>query len=342
MRSKAFFSSLCMLLCVALLGACQSKPAANAVDELAVTAPLKAWMNVLAADSLEGRGTGTVGIEKAALYLEQEYKKLGLQMVPGTNSYRQYFTTNNNLEAFNVVGYLPGTDPALANECIVLSAHYDHIGIGKPVNGDSINNGADDDASGVITMMGVVHELKQANIKLKRPLLLLAVSAEEIGLQGSKYYVKEPLIPLNETLVNLNFEMTAHADSLGEKRFFMTGANYSTLAQVVAPIARQNGWEMVDDPFPNFNLFFRSDNASFARAVTLGQVNGQDQYRGVPAHTFCTWGGETHYHTPTDEADIVNYENMQGLVKVMTQLVQHIGNEPTNIKWTNERFKAFE
>ncbi|NNK86791.1 MAG: M20/M25/M40 family metallo-hydrolase, partial [Flavobacteriaceae bacterium] len=162
------------------------------------------YLTFLASDDLNGRDTGTPGIEKAASYIEQVFSSSDIK--PFFDSYRDPFKVKD-LEAFNVVGYIEGNDPDLKDEYILVGAHYDHIGQrAKPVNKDSIANGANDNAAGTVAVLMIAEELKRLNTN-KRSIIFALFSAEEMGLQGSKH-LSQRLSTLGIDLYTVvNFEM---------------------------------------------------------------------------------------------------------------------------------------
>lgn len=305
---------------------------------------LRQWLAFLSSDEMKGRDNGSEEIERAASWLAETFKEIGLQPAPGLSDYFQGYeikTEQGGFPAKNVIGYLEGDDPKLKEEYIVLSAHYDHVGVNPELEGDQILNGADDDASGVINIMGIAASLiklqKEAGSpKLKRSLLVIAFSGEEMRLLGSRHYAKHPLLPHEKMLTNLNFEMVGHSRKTGKNRFFMTGAQYSELNPLVKALAAEYSWELIDNPFKEMKLFFRSDNVSFA----MLEYNREERTAlGIPAHSFSTWGGEDHYHQPHDEADSIDYDNLAGFVQMMAGVVRALCERTEPIQWLeNEEF----
>ena len=203
----------------------------------------------------------------------------------------------------NIVGSRPGTDPRLKAEYVVISAHVDHLGIGEPVNGDRINNGAMDNASGIATLIEIAAALDAAKVKLKRSVLFVAVTAEEKGLLGSEYYASKPLYPLAKTVGVINMDAL---DPMGPaKNFTTSGSAKSDLQYLLVADAEKAGLVYSPDPHPEAGHFFRSDHFSFAK-------------QGVPAFSFgsgndlvtggISAGEAAHkdyvtnrYHQPADE-----------------------------------------
>lgn len=323
-----------------ILAACQSTTPASPTDKpILQQADLELWMNFLAGDALRGRKSGSKEGLLAAGYLAGQMEQMGLRPLPGQASFFIPFTYEREGELitdYNVVGYLKGSDPDMEHEFVMLGGHYDHVGVQQPINGDSIYNGADDDASGTVCMLGIA-KLLAANPP-SRSIVACAWAAEEMGLKGSMAFAANPPIALKNMVTMVNLELTGHAEKLGEGKVFMTGAQYSDLDDRVSDHLSAGGFELIDDPFPSFQLFYRSDNAPF---TNLNQAKGDEVKRGIPAHSFSTWGGEEHYHQPSDDPSSINYDNMFGLIKALTPAVRDLANTPKMVAWTNEEFARY-
>ena len=183
------------------------KSTTDAVTETPALAKLKSdietSMNFLASDDLEGRATGSAGIEKAAVFIENYLKSN--QIKPYFETYRDSFNLENAV-GYNIVGVVEGHDPKLKDEFVILGGHYDHIGFGKEVNGDKIANGANDDASGTIAAMEFAKYFAQSNTN-KRSILVTLYSAEEMGLKGSSHLAKRLKDAGLNAYTMINFEM---------------------------------------------------------------------------------------------------------------------------------------
>lgn len=164
------------------------------------------WMEALAGDGMLGRGNDRPEINKAADWLADQFKSLGLKPGNGNSYFQEYYLKpRNSQDSFlvkNVIGILPAKKKS--DEYLLLTAHYDHLGIGRAVDGDSIYNGANDNASGVLAMMGIAASLQKKNIN--RNIVIIAFSGEEMGLRGSRYFANNPTIDLKKTIANFNFE----------------------------------------------------------------------------------------------------------------------------------------
>jgi Zn-dependent M28 family amino/carboxypeptidase len=198
----------------------------------------------------------------------------------------------------NVVGIVRGSDPALRDQAVLIDAHYDHLGIGPPVNGDSIYNGADDDASGVTAVLGAARALASGPPP-RRTVIFLLTTGEELGLLGTRWYVDHPVVPLDRTVANLEVEMIGRPDSLagGPGKGWLTGFERSTMGEQLAAA----GIPVVPDPRPEQGFYQRSDNIAFA-------------LRGIPAHTLSSYGLHGDYHTPDDEVDRIDTAHLAALV----------------------------
>lgn len=203
----------------------------------------------------------------------------------------------------NVVGVLRGSDPELADECVLFTSHYDHLGRGNPVDGDAIYNGALDNASGVATTLAVARAF--ATSTPSRSIVFAAVTAEESGLLGSQHYADHPVFPLSKTAATINLD---RINVWGQTRNIVPlGADRSTLGEIIGAVAKELGMEVSPDPLPEKGHFFRSDHFSLAKkgvpAVFLDM--GLD-FVGKPSD----WGQEVveayiarDYHQPSDEYD---------------------------------------
>lgn len=202
----------------------------------------------------------------------------------------------------NVAGLLPGKSKK--EEYVVFSAHYDHLGIGKPENGDSIYNGANDDASGTTAVLMLADYFGKLKNN-ERSVIFAAFTAEESGGFGSQYFSRQ-LDPAKITAM-LNIEMIGTDSKWGKNSAYITGFEKSDLGAILQKNLNGTGFAFYPDPYPDQQLFYRSDNATLARL-------------GVPAHTISTskMDNEPHYHKPSDEVKTLDLDNM-------TQIIRSIG-----------------
>jgi Zn-dependent M28 family amino/carboxypeptidase len=206
-------------------------------------------------------------------------------------------------ETANVIGVLPGNDPALQNEAIVFTAHFDHLGITKPVNGDSINNGALDNATGVSAILNLARMFSSLKQKPKRTLVFAAVGAEESGTLGSQYFVEHPIVPLAKIAADVNID---GINIFGKtKDIVMVGYGKSTIDEIVRRVA---GWQhrtVKPDQFPEQGSFYRSDQYNFARVgIPCLYLDSGVEFIGKPADFALKKVNEyieKHYHQPSDE-----------------------------------------
>jgi leucyl aminopeptidase len=268
----------------------------------------------LSSDELKGREAGSEGIEKAANYIENIFKDNGIK--PFFDSYKDTIS-NYSQTAYNVVGVLEGQDPKLKNEVVVIGAHYDHIGLISPKNGDEIANGANDNASGTTTVLELAryYALNKLN---KRTVIFALFTAEEKGLLGSKDLAKRLKEKNIDLYTMLNFEMVGVA--LQNKDYFMyvTGYENSNLAEVANDYSGENLIGFLPSA-QKMNLFKRSDNYAFHAEFN------------VPSQTFCTFDFTNfdHYHGVDDEAELMDFDHMALVVNKSIPMVTGIINAPT-------------
>jgi len=206
---------------------------------------------------------------------------------------------SKEVESANVVAKLPGSDPVLKNECVVLSAHLDHIGIGAPVNGDNLYNGAMDDASGGALLLDVAASLKSHPEKIKRTLLFVFVTAEEKGLLGSRYFAAHPAVPIRSIAADVNVDMFLPIVPL--KFLEVKGLEESDLGDRAAAVAASLGVKAIPDQEPLRNRFIRSDQYSF---IVKGVPSVKMDIGALPdtpeQKIFKDWL-TNRYHAPSDD-----------------------------------------
>ena len=266
----------------------------------------------LASDDMEGRKSGTPGIEKAAKYIESEFKRIGLTTFEGLETYRQTFNftprrAKEEITSANIIGMLEGKSKK--EEYVIISAHYDHLGMKKSGGGDLIFNGANDDASGVTGVLALAEYFKK--VGNERTIVFAAFTAEEMGLIGSTHFGKG--INASKFVAGINLEMIGKIPSFGPNTAWLTGFERSDFGKIVQRNLEGSGYQLFPDPYKNFNLFFRSDNASLARL-------------GVPSHTFSTTAIDVDkdYHKVSDEAETLN-------MTVITQTIQAVAKGTESI-----------
>ena len=234
-------------------------------------------------------------------------------------------TELEKIDCRNVVARIPGVGtperPELAKEVVVLTAHYDHIGVNEKLRAageaDFINNGADDDASGVAAVLEIAHALATGSPPA-RTVMVLLVTGEEIGLLGTHYYIENPLAPLERTVANLNFEMLGRPDTEagGPGKLWFTGPERTNLMHAF----KTAGVPVVEDPRPTQGFFYRSDNIAFA-------------YIGIVAQTLSSYGMHDDYHKVTDEADTLDYAHMETAVEASLGAVRLVTDGKVDPAW---------
>ena len=286
---------------------------------------VKKHIYTLANDSMQGRKAGTEGIEKAAKYIEGQFKKIGLKYF-NNNSFRQTFNYKNKrsrnqeeLKLYNIIGFLEGNEKK--DEIVVISAHYDHLGMKSSGAGDLIFNGANDNATGVAAVLALAEYFKSKNNN-SRSILFIAFTAEEMGLVGSNYFGKT--ISPESIVAGINIEMIGKESPFGPNTAWLTGFQRSNFGKIIQKNLSSSGFKIYPDPFISYRLFFRSDNASFARL-------------GIPAHTFSTspMDKDLDYHKVTDEASTLNMKTITQTIKAIaigTKSIIAGEDTPTRVK----------
>jgi Zn-dependent M28 family amino/carboxypeptidase len=203
----------------------------------------------------------------------------------------------------NVAGIVPGSDPQAAKEAVIFSAHWDHLGIGTPVNGDPIYNGAVDNATGCGILLELARAWAELPSKPRRSALFLAVTAEEGGLRGSEYYAQHPLVPAGSTVVALNYDGLQPAGR--PTGVVVSGAERTTIWPLVQSTAKRFGLAINPDPRPEQGSYYRSDHFSFARAgIPAFSIRESNEFAGKPAafgEQIFREFNEKRYHQPADE-----------------------------------------
>ena len=275
-------------------------------------------LSTLSDDKMEGRRAGTNGIEKAAKYIESEFERIGLTKYDTLNSYRQNFNFYDML-FYNVIGVLKGK--SLPNEYVIISAHYDHLGINQKKEGDNIYNGANDNASGTTAMLALAEYFKKLDNN-ERSIVFVAFTAEEMGLVGSRYFGKH--INPNDIVAGINIEMIGKESPYGKNTAWITGFDRSDFGEIIQKNLSNTNYEVFPDPYIKEKLFFRSDNAALAKL-------------GIPAHTFSTTPMEkdSHYHKVSDEYKTLDIFTIKEATKLISKGILSIirgEDTPTRIQ----------
>ena len=213
-----------------------------------------------------------------------------------------YESVYSDIESYNVIGKIEGTDKKLKNEYVIHSAHLDHLGVGKAIEGDSIYNGAHDNASGVAAALEIARTYSQLPIKPKRSMLFLMCTAEEMGLLGSAYFANNPTVPKKDIVVDVNTDMPTFLAQL--ESIAPLGAEHSTLEDITKKAAKLLNLSIETDPEPTEGRFVRSDQYSFVKAgipalhVKFGHINSNKNL----AEDVKKWRA-AHYHKPSDQIE---------------------------------------
>lgn len=242
-----------------------------------------------------------------------------------------------NIESANVIARLPGTDPDLKNEYVVLSAHIDHLGIGEPINGDRIYNGAMDNASGSAVLLDVAASLKKSPEKLKRSLLFVFVTGEEKGLLGSKYFTAHPTVKAGAMVADINIDMFLPIVPL--KFLTILGLNESDLGEQAGAVAESLGVKPQPDPEPQRNAFIRSDQYNFIRHGIPGLAMQVSFEKGSPEQKIFKDWLTNRYHAPSDDlAQPVDLSAAGTYEEIIRSLMVHVADEPQRPHWKQDSF----
>ncbi|PYU11148.1 MAG: peptidase M28 [Acidobacteria bacterium] len=241
------------------------------------------------------------------------------------------------VETANLVAKLPGSDPTLKNEYVVLSAHIDHVGIGAPINGDKIYNGAMDDGSGSAAVLDVAANLKAHPEEAKRSILFLLVTAEEKGLLGSKYFAAHPTVPIKSIVADINMDMFLPIVPL--KILTIQGIDESDLGPRAVAIAQSMGVKPIADPEPLRNRFIRSDQYSFIKkGVPSVKVDVGFELGTPEQKVFKDWL-TNRYHAPSDDVNQpVDLKTAAGYEEFTRRLLLETANAAARPEWNKDSF----
>ena len=316
---------------------------ARGADDKTPFLKVRAWMtNEAARRMMQLAGQDVDALRKQAASRDFKPVKLNLQ---GSINLKSEL---KRVEASNVAAILPGRDPKLRDEYVMFTAHWDHFGIGEPnKEGDTIYNGALDNATGVSCVIGLAEALSKMpeNEKPRRSIIFLLTTAEEQGLLGAEWYARNPLVPLAKTAANVNLDSM---NILGPTRDFVAlGADRSSLKAVVDTIGREMGLQVGTDPRPEQGSFYRSDHFPFAKAgVPAVSLEAGKDFVGHDA----AWGEKqfeayntAHYHQPSDEySDTWDFKGMMQQTEIALAIALRIANadEVPHFNPTDEFAKA--
>lgn len=305
---------------------------------------LRGDLSFLASDALEGRGTPSRGLDLAAEYIAAQFRGAGLEPL-GDDGYFQtadwreiapekerakFADAPAPLPVRNVVGVLRGSDPALSKTYVLVTAHYDHLGIHKDKGDDPIFNGANDDGSGTVSVIALARAFAAQKVRPKRSIVFMTVFGEEHGLVGSRYYGAHPLVPVADTVADINLEQVGRTDdSEGPqvRAAAITGADYSEVADVLRKAGEQTGIRMTKHQVNSDRYFAFSDNQALADL-------------GVPAHTISVAYDFADYHGAADTWDKIDYANMAAVDRAVALAVWTIANHPVAPRWNTSNPKT--
>ncbi|GAA0738389.1 M20/M25/M40 family metallo-hydrolase [Sphingomonas japonica] len=251
-------------------------------------------------------------------------------------SVAQKFTVQPLGTSDNVVGVIEGSDPALKDEYVVLSAHLDHIGVDEDAKpgADAINNGAMDNALGVGSLIEVAREFQRSGKRPRRSVMLLAVTAEEIGLLGSDYFARNPTVPRQSLVAEINLDMPVMTFDFVD--LVALGGDRSSIGPVAAKVAGDLGFKLVPDPSPELAFFVRTDHYSFVKqgvpSISL------DTGPGGPGQAAITDFLEKHYHQPSDEVGLIDMSAARDFVRVNYGIARAIADADARPVWNKGDF----
>jgi Zn-dependent M28 family amino/carboxypeptidase len=242
-----------------------------------------------------------------------------------------------DVESQNVAGILRGSDATRRNEYVAVSAHLDHLGVGEPINGDRIYNGAMDNASGIAAILEVAHTLRESGVKPARSILFVAVTSEENGLLGSRYFAAHPTVPAASMVANINTDMFLPLFPL--KTLMVLGLDESDLGRDIRATAKELGLGVQADPEPQRNRFVRSDQYSFIRAGIPALAMKVGYEENTPqAEIARKWTAE-RYHAPSDDlSQPIDLSAAGTYVQVVGNVAVRIANRPDRPMWNDSSF----
>lgn len=323
--------NLIILLCYAVIGGQSQSSSYHLIQETNTANSALVPLRFLAADELMGRSVTRPEINIAARYISEMFRSYGLKELNGTNDYFQGFEIKTNnperiYPAKNVIGWVEGTDSLLKKEFIILSSHYDHLGIaaasklemGKP---DSIFNGARDNAIGTAAVIDAAGYFSKH--PAKRSILFITFSGEEMGLLGSKYFAAHPLIELKQLAFNLNNDNASYNDT---NAITFVGLGRTNMDDDIKKAAAACKLSVLNDPI-NGRLFYGSDNAPLAA-------------KGIPSCTYSLGMRDfgptirNRYHQLSDEVGNMDLNYALTFINCFILSAQNIANNPKQPKWT--------
>lgn len=332
---------------------------------------MRGHLSFIASDALEGRATPSRGLDLAADYIAAQFRRAGLEPLgddgyfqtanlapaggdlsgfemrpaggarafdappavtgPARVTFRAPAQARTPVKARNVAGLLRGSDPRLRDTYVIVSAHYDHVGVRAGcTSGDCIFNGANDDGSGTVGVMEIAAALARLEPKPKRSVLFLTFFGEELGLVGSRYYGRHPLVPLAQTVAQINMEQVGRTDD-GEGpqvgTAVVTGLDYSEVGAALRRAGAETGVKVYKHPTKSDAFFSRSDNQPLADL-------------GVPAHTLGVAFEFPDYHGVGDHWEKIDYANMERVVRAVALGVLTLADDAQAPRWDESNPRA--
>ena len=290
---------------------------------------LRGAVSFLASDLLEGRDTPSRGLDIAGEYIASQFRRLGLEPA-GDDGYFQTVVVHpedpDSPKSRNIAAILRGSDPQLKYTYVMLSAHYDHVGLAG-TGEDRIFNGANDDASGTASVLEVANALAALHPRPKRSVLFILFCGEEKGLRGSRYYVDHPLVPLDKTVADLNLEQLGRTDAPEGPHLSganATGFDYSDMTPILVDSGKRVGIVVSKDAKASDKYFDLSDNQPLAKA-------------GIPAHTLSVTYNFPDEHKVGDEWQKIDYDNMAKVDQAVGIATLRLAQALTAPRW-NEAY----
>jgi hypothetical protein len=305
---------------------------AEAPRAVEIAMPFSATWNPAKADRLfQGSGHTIAEILDAADH-DRPLPHFALKMELGA----RVTTTIQKVISRNIIGIIPGTDVSVKNEYVILSAHLDHLGVGEKVNGDGIFNGAMDDASGIASLIEIARSLKEQKTKTRRSVLFLAVTGEEKGELGSKYFAEYPTVE-GRIVADINMDMYLPLFPL--RYLEVQGLNESSLGDDIRAVAKAAGVEVQADKDPNANRFIRSDQYSFIRkgipalAFKFGWIPGSPEER-----IYRDWYRDRYHAVGDDASQPVDAAAAAHFNAILAVLLERVANAPAAPAWKPDSF----
>jgi hypothetical protein len=303
--------------------------------ELQETAGMKVSVTITRAGAekfLEGSGHTVAELQKLAMDNQQlpRFPLIGTLQAKAT-------IKKGELAAPNVVGSMPGSDEKLKNEYVIMSAHLDHLGIGRAVNGDTIYNGAMDDASGVASILEIARILKESGVKPRRSLIFLAVTGEEKGELGSRYFAARPTVPAKQIVADINLDMFMPLHAL--KVIEVQGLGESTLGETIRAAAAESGVAVQADKEPEQNRFIRSDQYSFIRNGVPALAFKFGYEFGTPEEKIHKDWLRDRYHKPSDDLNQpVDKAAAAQFDRIIVSLLTRVADADKRPEWNSDSF----